>query len=270
MQNPFVQKLLKWSLWFVLGLVLGAGVRRVVAADGPATVIDGKARVVLDRCIEVMGGAKRLGEITSREARGTVEIAAAGVRGEVRVQQRRDGKMLSTMDLGAAGKVVRGTDGTHAWEITPGMPAQLLQGQSRLERIERAKRLFIVPLGDSPDIASITHAGTERIEGEDFDRLEIAPVEGARRSWLFSQKTGHLVHEDSTEKGPAGDVRVRLTHTEFKTVKGVTSPMGAVQDAGGMKLVFTTDSGSLKYNPVIEDKVFAPTAEIQKLIDAAK
>jgi hypothetical protein len=270
MKNLGLARFAKWVFLFTLGVAIGAGVRRAVATGTPETQVDDASRVVLDRCIDAMGGAKRLAAITSREAEGAIEIAAAGIRGVVRVRQSAEGKLVSSSELGAAGTIVRGTDGVHAWEITPGAAPRLLEGAERTERIERAKRLFIVPLGGSPDIASIAHAGMERIEGEEFERLEVASVGGGVRFWLFSKASGHLVHEDSTEKGPAGNVRVRLTHTQFKTVDGVTVPMGAVQDAGGMKVVFTTDPDSLKYNGVLDAAVFAPPLEIQKLIDAAK
>ncbi|HEX8875287.1 MAG TPA: hypothetical protein VF777_00955 [Phycisphaerales bacterium] len=270
MRNLGFARLAKWVFFFVLGVAIGVGVRRAVASGGATTRVDDAARVVLDRCIEAMGGAKRLEAITSREARGAVEIKGAGVRGTVWVRQHAGGKLASITELGTAGTIVRGTDGTHAWEIAPGSPPRLLDGPERTERIERSKRLFIVPLGAAPDIVSITHSGTERVDTEEFDRLEVTTIGGAARFWLFSKMSGHLVHEDSTEKGPAGSVRVRLTHTEFRVVDGVTSPMGAVQDSGGMQVIFTTDPASLKYNNAIDDAAFTPPQEIQKMIDASK
>lgn len=266
------------------GFVVGAWIKSARAAD-PATsadapsksatsgarstepaVCDEKARAVLDACITVMGGRETLEAITSRQATGTIDIPAAGIKGTIRVSQRADGHLISVSDLGAMGRLTRVTTPKVSWEIR-GTVARLLSDDEHQASSARAASLFMVPLKPAQHFSSIAHTGIETIDGERYDRLVAKLKSGEELTWFFNQTSKHLEHEDF--RG-AGQSRIRLTHTNVRTASGITSPMGAVQKANGMDIYFSTDEATLVYNAVVNDDTFERPDQVRALLDAAK
>jgi hypothetical protein len=251
---------------------MGGTVAWVELEDG---TIDEKSMAVLERCYTAMGGLETLRSVVVRSAKGEVEIPAYGMKGTVFVAQTADGRTSQTTELAGMGTVVRGYDGTHAWEMQPGVPARLLEGAELEDMRSRTGMVFGVPLEPKVSHRSITHTGEEVIEGETYDVLRAESRSGRVTTWSFARSSGLLLRETTTEKGPMGEVLIELVHTDPVTVEGITSPSGAIQRIGGgpmgtMEIRLKTDAASIAHGASVNADLFKPPPEIQTLIDAKK
>ena len=113
---------------------LGAAAWLVSAALAQTPSPPPTAAEILDRYVQVTGGADAYRKIHSRYTAGTTELVGHGIKGPVRVWQSAPANMLTEIDLGGAGSSRQGSDGEILWETG-------LAGPRILEGAERAAML---------------------------------------------------------------------------------------------------------------------------------
>src|SRR6186713_838080 len=76
---------------------------------------------VLDKYIAGIGGRAAMEKITSKVAKGTMEIPEANMTGTMMMSMKAPDKSLVVLELGGMGTAREGTDGTVAWSEDPQM-----------------------------------------------------------------------------------------------------------------------------------------------------
>src|SRR5688572_9903910 len=81
-----------------------------------AALPEGKA--IVDKYLEASGGRAAHEKVRSRVIQTSLDIPAAGIQGTSQSYSAAPNKAYTVVDLGAAGREERGSDGTVVWEKT--------------------------------------------------------------------------------------------------------------------------------------------------------
>ncbi len=232
---------------------------RLFAADEPLP----KAETILDRFIEVTGGKaayeKRKSEITT----GTVDIAAANLKGTMTRYSAEPDKSYVSMELDGVGKIEQGTTGTVAWEKNVMTGARVKTGEEKAQSVREA--MFNAPLYWKKMYTKAETTGIEKIEGEDCYKVVMTTAEGKPETMYYQKKSGLMVKTVLTAATQMGDIPVEGIVSEYKNFDGVLMPTHMVQKFGGQEIALTIET--VKTNPEIPADRFDPPADIKTILD---
>src|SRR5262245_3367214 len=76
-----------------------------------ATSAEATVDQILDKYVQAVGGIQAVEKITSRVAKGTFEVSAMGLKGEIEVYAKAPNKTLRVQHLSGVGEILDGYDG---------------------------------------------------------------------------------------------------------------------------------------------------------------
>lgn len=228
--------------------------RPTAAADTPT--VD----AILAKHVEAVGGKEAMEKIHSRLVQFKIESETIG-NGEGEVLNQAPDCQRSHIDLGSAGIIDEGFDGTVAWAKNPWEGLRIKTGDE-LDKVRRDVRFNRELKFKSlyPDLAC---KGSEKVDDEDAWLLESKPSASSKEKFWFSAKTGLLLREDSEFQGPQGVVKVSTFPRDYKAYDGLKVP-GALKmkiSTAGQEFEFTMKFLSVKHNVPIDEAKFAKPAE---------
>jgi outer membrane lipoprotein-sorting protein len=153
------------------------------------------AREIVDRAVREAGGQTTLKAIKSIRAKGTIELPAQGVKGEIEVWSARPSKLITRATVPGFGKIEEGFDGKIGWTIDPSTGPSLVTGKALLERGDEA--WFDAPLHTPDFVKEMTVAGRETFDKRPAYRLKIKLASGIEQEELFDVETGLQIGIDS-------------------------------------------------------------------------
>ena len=239
-------------------LVLGA----VLLAAAPAAAQElPPAGQLVQRYVEAVGGRDALLAPQSTRTRGTFQIPAAGLGGELVAVTARPGRMATHVTIPGLGVIRSGFDGTHGWSLDPMTGARLLSGAELETMRESANPLMMVR---DPSLFR-TMETVERTEmaGEPCYRVRTVTLAGREGSDCYHVETGLLVAQVATQESPMGSTVVTTYMSEYRPFGGVLMPTKLVQDLGMMQQNITITGVEFD---VVEEADLAPPAEIHALM----
>jgi len=242
---------------FIAPVLIGSSLTLVrCAATAGAPTVDS----ILARHVEAMGGKEAMEKVHSRLVQFKTESDTFG-NSEGEVFTKAPDRQRSHLDLGAAGTIDEGFDGTVAWAKNPWQGVRVKTGDelAKVKRDARFDREFKLK-SIYPDLA---YKGTEKVGDEEAWVLESKPTASSKESFWFSTKTGLLLRQDSEFQGPAGVISVNVLPRDYRTFDGLKYP-GAMKlnvSSAGQGLEFTMKFVSVKHNVEIEAAKFAKPAE---------
>lgn len=180
------------------------------------------AEEVMNKFIEATGGAGAYEELSSRKITGTVEIVAAGVKGDVTIYQQAPDKLLSTLDFEGIGEVVQGTDGKAAWSEDPNTGARLLEGAEKADFLREAT--FNSELKWKELYENVEVTGKEDVDGTSCYVVVMTPEEGQPETSYFAVDSGLMVRTKTVQTSPLGDQAVEVTVSDYREVDGIKIP----------------------------------------------
>ncbi len=228
--------------------------RPTAAADTPTV------NSILAKHVEAVGGKEAMEKVHSRVVQIRIESDAFG-NSEGEVFAKAPDWQRSHIDLGAAGIIDEGFDGTVAWVKNPWQGLRVKTGDelakvrrdARLNREVNLKSLY-------PDLA---YKGTEKVGDEEAWLLESKPSASSKEKFWFSTKTALVIRQESEYQGPEGVVNVNVFPRDYKAFDGLKFP-GAMKmkiSTVGQEFEFTMKFLGVKHNVEIDAAKFAKPAE---------
>ena len=249
----------------MIGLcIAAAGSGRPIVAEA-----DADAKTVLDRFVDVTGGAELHRAGSAQRHTGTVELAAMGVRGEITVLVGPPDRLAVSVELPGLDPFIQGTAGDAAWSIDAYNGPRLL---GKTQRVLMQLGLDPKEVADPAAVhQSVALVGRETVDvlGREVeaDRLRIVTDEGVTVEEWYAVDSGLRVKRSATfetDFGPqleetifddyreVGDSSLRVPFVTQRTVLG--APVKIVLDRVEVDVELPADA-------------FEPPASVRKLME---
>ena len=195
-------------------------------ADGAKT--DAKAAAlpttdeILEKYVKALGGKEAIEKTTSRSAKGTFEIEAANISGEVENYQKAPNKYASLFSIPGMGGGGQVYDGAKGWDSNPMSGIRELSG----EELAVLKRLsdFYRPLNLKKHFPKMEVKGKETVGKSETYVVIATPAEGGPEKLYFDSATGFLVRQDAERETAQGKMASEAYFDDYKDVGGVKIP----------------------------------------------
>lgn len=220
-----------------------------------------KGATILDRNVEVSGGKAAFAAKKTQVIKGTMEMAAAGIKGTLTIYKAEPNLMFTETEIQGMGRMLEGFDGTHAWSYNPMQGPAVKQGDEKAFA-ERGARFHSEDW--KQEFKSAETMGTETVEGEPCYKVVVTPHQGDPTTQFFSVKSGLLLKTLMKAKTAMGDIAVEATLKDYKKVGDILIPHTMVQSFAGQTMTMTFQS--VAWNTAIPKEKFAPPAEVQALL----
>lgn len=220
-----------------------------------------KAETILDRYIEVTGGAAAYEKITSEHMLGTLNYPAMGITGKVERYAATPDKYYTTLDITGIGKTEMGFGDGIAWEKSAMLGSRVKTGEERAQTVREAtlnatyrwKQLY----------AKVETTGTESVDGEDCYKVVMTPKEGKPETMYFQKKSGLAVKVTTVAASQMGDIPVEVIASDYKEFGGIKVATKTTQKAAGQEFSITIDK--VETNVAIPASRFDVPADVKAL-----
>jgi hypothetical protein len=239
------------------GLVAALVPLRVVdvraQTPAPATVSPAlpHADEVLKKYRVAIGGEEAIRKHTTRSVKGTFEIPAQGMKGDLSIMAAAPDMIRVMVTLPGLGELQRGYDGKLGWSIDPAIGPRLLEGSELAEFKHSAD--FYDDLHDPKKFKSITVVGKTVFEGQDCYEVKLVKETGFEYTEFFSVASGLIVGGKLNASSQMGSVPVTSAVSDYKAFGGVLVPTITRQRMMGLEQLTTVISVS--FDP-IDPKAF--------------
>ena len=180
---------------------------------------------ILDKFVNALGGEAAIKKITSRATKGTIEIPAAGLKGQIETYSKAPDKFFTVVMIENVGEFKTGSDGKIVWSIDPQNGLRELKGTELLQSKRRGDIYGFLNL--KKNFSKMEVKGMEKVSGQDAYVIEATPPEGTAQKLYFDAASGLLVRWDIVAVTPQGDFPTQNFFGDYREVDGV-------------KLVFST------------------------------
>lgn len=236
-------------------------------ADNPAPKKEGPsvtAEQVMDRYVEVTGGAAAYRALKTSKTTGSMEMVGSPLKGTIE-GANAEGKYIVTINFTGIGKIQLGYDGTTVWSMDPMSGARIITGVERSQNLRQNDPQ--APVKWREMYSKYELKGTEDLDGKKVHVVSLVDVDGVPETRYFDAATGYMVKSVSVAKTQQGDVPAEVTMTEYTDYGGFKMPKVLILKQGPQTFKVTT--ASFEVNPTIDPAVFALPDDIKKLVDAS-
>lgn len=210
------------------------------------TSADARVDETLNHYIEAMGGRDAIENVTSRVARGTLEMANLEV-GTVEFYSKAPDKYAFVMKI--AGNAVRkGYNGRVGWVQEGGEEVRRLDGVELAEMKRDAEFYREIKLKELFPI--INFDGKSSVNGRDAYVLTATPAEGSSEKWYFDAKSGLMIRTDSERES----TETESYFEQYRVIDGVNLPVRLRQSNGVAEIVIKFKE--VNQNVAINDSIF--------------
>ena len=233
----------------------------IIAAEDAKTAPEGKkveskdasgptANDLFDKYLQALGGAAAVEKVTSRVAKGTIDIGGKQVPSDV--YSKDPGKRASFMHL-PEGDSVTAFDGHEGWIGVPGRPVREMHGSDVDDAAIDADLHFATHLKQMFTEAQVR--GIEKL-GDHEAYLVVGRREGKPPLRLyFDSQSGLLVRLIRYVETPLGHLPTQIDYADYRDVGGLKVPFGwTVARPSGRFTIQVTD---VKQNVPVDDAKFA-------------
>jgi hypothetical protein len=246
----------KWAALALAPLLFSAGA--ILRADDALP----KAETILDRYIEVTGGAAAYKKHKTEIRTGTMEFAAQGLKGSITIYSAEPDKSYAVTEIEGIGKFEQGTVDGVAWEKNALTGARVKSGTEKAQAMREGT--FNGVLNWRKMYTKAETVGVETINGEPCYKVVMTPNEGKPETGYYSRKTGLELKAEVVVDSPQGELTAEVFSSEYKTFDGVLTPSKIVQQAAGQEFVITVQS--VKMNEEIPPGRFDLPADVKALV----
>lgn len=244
---------LRNALGLVIGLVFLPWVAAQEAAAGGELP---SAESILDRYVEVTGGAGAYESRTSEVVTGTLEIVAAGLTGQLQALVK-PGLQRTTIQISGVGLIESGVKDGVAWESNPvtgprivdGFAAELAIANARPGATARWREVY----------SAVEATAIEDVNGEAAYRVVHTLGKGGSLRGFYGVESGLLLKLEFSAEPPVAQL-----YEEYSNVDGILAPRRVVMMAAGQRTVMNFTS--LESNVEIPDERFDPPESVQALL----
>jgi hypothetical protein len=201
---------------------------------------------VLKRYRAAIGGEEAIRKHTARSMKGTFEIPAQGMKGDLSIVAAAPDRIRVMVTLPGLGELQRGFDGTVGWSIDPAIGPRLLEGNELAEFKHSAD--FYDDLHDPAKFKSITVVGRTTFDGQEVLELKLVKDSGFEYTEFYSVATGLIVGGKLNASSQMGSVPVTSSVSDYKSFGGILVPTVTRQRMMGLEQLTTVQSVS--FDPV--------------------
>ena len=216
---------------------------------------------IIARYVEALGGEEVLRSHTSATTKGTFEMPAMGMSGEMTVHQMAPNKSLSRIVLPGMGEIVEGYNGEIAWAEDPMQGARLVEGQMLKDEARNAR--FNAELEYDEIYPEQMMAGETEWNGQASYQVDLVDADGNDSSHYFAKDTGLLIGIETTMTNETGTADITISMSDYKDFGGLMAPASMVIGVMGMEMVTTVDSVTFDD---VDESVFVPSDAIKALL----
>ncbi|HST22120.1 MAG TPA: protein kinase [Blastocatellia bacterium] len=211
---------------------------------------DARVDETLNHYVEALGGTDAIESVTSRVARGTLEMSDLEV-GTVEIYARAPNKYALIMKM--AGGVIRtGYNGSVGWAQEASEGVRRLEG-AELAAMKRDAE-FYKEIKLKELFSTINFNGKSSVNGRDAYVMTAIPPEGGSEKWYFDTKSGLLIRNDSERESMQGMTETESYIEQYKVIDGINLPVRLSQSNGVINL--TIKIKDINHNVTINDSVF--------------
>lgn len=215
------------------------------------------AERIIDRWIEAVGGRAALGKIQSREAKGSIDLTAVGLRADLVYLGQAPNQRLIEFTLGEFGKGGEGYDGQTAWAATPGGPVSTRSG-TELTRARR-EAVFHQELNFTRLYPELAVLGTATVGDRETWIVQARTPEGVEELHYFDQADGLLRRKDLHMDSPQGRVAIEILLEDYREIDGVKIAH-TIRLQKPVTLAMVMRFNEVRHNHRIPDDRFKPPA----------
>jgi len=217
-----------------------------------------KGDALMDKFIEVTGGAEAFKKIKSMEMKGTYEMM--GVNASLTMYRATPNLLLSVIDIPGMDKMLTGYDGANAWTYSASMGPAILTGEAADEIIQEAT----LDENWRDKYTAATTKGTDLVDGAVCYKVELTRKKGAPHTVCFSKDTGLMVKQESVSDTLMGKMTATSVIKDYRKVGDVTLPFKTVVTQMGQTVTMTF--AEIKVNTDIPKSKFDPPKEVMELL----
>jgi len=207
---------------------------------------------ILDKYVEAMGGRQVVEKITSRVVKGTFEVSAMGLKGEIEVYAKAPNKTLRIQNISGVGEIRDGYDGKIGWSQNPMMGLREKSG-AELAAIARSSDIH-APIKTLQLYSKLEFMGKEKVGNRETYVILATPAEGAPVKMYFDTQTGLMARIDRDIETPEGRFHVETTADDYREVDGVMIAFTMREESSGSIAVIKLTE--VKHNVAIDDAKF--------------
>jgi hypothetical protein len=229
-----------------------------------------KAKEIVERYDQALGGRDALQSHTSSTMRGTIEVHEAGNVAKIPFVYYAAApfRRLEKVTLpNGAGEILNGFDGETAWSVDPQNGAKVYEGDER----ESTKRDadFYYALNELSWFKSMETVGAEEFEGQACYRLHGINNWNKSNDHFYDRETGLLAgYEFDSELGQTHEI-----FSEYKKLDGVLVPtkqtVKVKKSGGSWDVRQVLNFESITFNDV-DSTVFTPPQAVRDLLQKGK
>jgi hypothetical protein len=252
----------EFSIRTLAALVCSLTLLSVAEAQNATAVAElPAAESILDRYVEVTGGVAAYQAISSSISRGTMELRAAGVTGELEIYAR-PAMIYTRIDLPGVGAIESGVRDGIAWENSALSGARILMGAEAAYAVMNA--MPNAPIHWREMYSAAQTQGTERVGAEPAYRVRLTTVDGLQLISFYSVESGLLLQTQLTLDTRIGPIPVQLTFDDYAELGGIVAPATTLANQAGTQIVLNIRSAEV--NTDIPDERFDLPEPVRALL----
>ena len=218
---------------------------------------------LFEKHIQAVGGKKTIQSNNSKTFKGTMNIAAMGVSGELHVVASAPNRIVTNVRIAQLNMVTsEGFNGTLAWKIDPMAGNKILEGGA-LAAVKDKSDFYADNLNLGKNTAKQETIDLVEVDGEKQYKVLLVNKNGSESFLYFSKETGLLKGTESMESTAYGILPTVLRIKSYAEVEGMKVANHLVVTQGGVETVIKFESVS--FAPVAENAFDLPK-EIQSLV----
>jgi hypothetical protein len=244
-------------------LLAGAFLTGLLQGPLPADTRTPTAEEVLDRHVEVTGGAEAYARIDYRVSRGTVQYESLGTLTALTLYETRTTARLMRTRSESLGDQEEGSFGDVAWTWSH------MAGPRVLKRGSLRHALRAAPL-DAPVrwrelFARAEYVGEEELEGKRIHVVRLVPEKGKSEKRSYDAETGRLVRTEGHAELEGNFMPAVSTYSDYREVDGVLLPHRSGHSIGNLhEVVFRLTT--VEHPEELPVSVFEPPPPVQALL----
>jgi hypothetical protein len=229
-------------------------------ADAPNT--DTKAAAlpnvdeILEKYVKALGGKEAVEKLSSCSSKGTFEIEAMNLTGDMERYQKAPNKFATLFSIPGMGGGGSGYDGDKGWDSNPMSGLRDLSGEELA--VLKREADFYQPLNFKKHFPKLEVKGKQTVGSSETYVVIATPDVGGPEKLYFDIATGLLVRWDAEHETAQGKLASESYFDEYKEVGGVkmAHSLKIVSPMFSLKIKFT----DIKTNVEIDDAKFSKPA----------
>lgn len=242
-------------------LVSSQCLAQVATADAPPAA--STAEQVLERYVEVTGGAEKYQQIKGMRQEAEMNFEAAGINGKMTMAYSSDGNMIVEVDLGGIANEKSGINDNTGWAMSSMTGNRIITGKE-LEQLKMQldMRQYYQP---TEVYSKLELIGSENVKGEKCHVLKLTTQAGDVKQVFFSVDSGLKLKTKQTVSSAMGEIPVEIYYNDYKELDGMTHAMTMIQLLpNNMEMEIVTTK--IELNPKFAEDQFELPSEIKQMI----